>query len=437
MNHSDRVLVIGAGIAGMEASLLLANAGKKVYLVEKLPLIGGNVIKNEESFPNLECSTCMVAPLQQDVLQNPNIEVMTLSTVEKVEGEVANFTITVNKKARYVSLTACIGCGACYDPCPVTLKNEWEENLSEKKAIYVPCPGSLPNVPAIDPEHCLQLTGKQKCSACVDACMFGAIDFSDKDKKVELHVGAIIVATGFELFDPSPLSNLGYGKFPGVYTSMEFERLFASNGPTSGEIVLRDGKSSPQSVAIIHCVGRGEQGYCSGVCCMSSFKYAHFLKHRLPDAKVYNFYSDICVPDKTYQKFFEKIKGEEAEFVFQSSPENITVSKNNDRLSITYEKEKGTKETLSLDMVILACALVPGKETYQLGEILGVELDDKGFFLTSKFQIGSVETSRPGIFVAGCAEGPKDIQNSVVQAEAAAGKVMNCLQEIPADALQE
>ena len=428
MNNSDNVLVIGAGIAGMEASLLLTKAGKKVYLVEKLPLIGGNILKNEESFPNLECSTCMVAPIQQDILQNPNIDVMTLSTAEKVEGEIGNFTVTINRKARYVSLTACIGCGMCYEPCPVTLKNEWEENLSEKKAIYVPCAGALPNVPTIDPEHCLQLSGKKSCNACVEACMFEAIDFSEKDEKVEIHVGAIIVAIGFEMFDATTLSNFGYGKYPEVYTAMEFERLFASNGPTSGELILRDGKKSPNSVAIIHCVGRNEQGYCSGVCCMSSFKHAHFLRNKLPEAKVHNIYSDICVPDKTYQKFFEKVKEEGTDFVFQSSTDKIKVSENGDGLDVKYVNGKGAEETLSVDMVILALTMIPEKETPQLGKILGIDLDDKGFFMTPRIQIGSVETLKPGIFVAGCAEGPKDAQSSVVQAESAVGKVMTCLE---------
>ena len=276
MNSSDRVLVIGAGIAGMEASLLLAKAGKQIIIVEKLPVIGGNTIKNEESFPNLECSTCMVAPVQQEVLQNPNIDVMTLSSVKNVEGESGDYTVTVHKKARYVSLTDCIGCGMCYEPCPITLKNEWEENLTDKKAIYVPCDGSLPNVPTIDPEHCLHINGKKSCTACQEACMFGAIDYSQKDEEIDINVGAIIVATGFELFDAKKLSNFGYGKFPGVYTSMEFERLFASNGPTSGELVLRKGNKSPDSIAVVHCVGRKEQGYCSSVCCMAAFKYAHF-----------------------------------------------------------------------------------------------------------------------------------------------------------------
>lgn len=427
MNSSDEVLVIGAGIAGMEASLLLAKAGKRIVLVEKLPIIGGNTIKNEESFPNLECSTCMVAPIQQEVLQHQNIHVMTLSRIKNVEGQAGDFTVTVNREARYVSLTDCIGCGLCYDPCPVTLNNEWEENLTEKKAIYVPCDGSLPNVPTIDPEHCLQLNGKKSCNACAEACMFGAIDFAEKGEEIEINVGAIIVATGFELFDAGTLSNFGYGKFPGVYTSMEFERLFASNGPTSGKLVLRKGEKSPDTIAIIHCVGRKEQGYCSGVCCMASFKYARFIKGKLPDAKVYNIHSDICVPDKTYQKFYDRVKDTDSEFIIQFSQEEIGVSENGENLRLQLSNGKSTVKSLDVDMVILACAMVPEKESEALGHILGIDVDSKGFFLTVRNNIGSVETSNDGVFIIGCAEGPKDIQNSVIQAESSAGKVISLL----------
>jgi len=427
MNQAENVLVIGAGIAGMEASLLLAKAGKKVCLVEKLSLIGGNAIKNEESFPNLECSTCMVAPIQQEILQNPNIRTMTLSTVEKINGDIGDFTVTVQKKARYVSMTDCIGCGMCYEPCPVSLKNEWEEDLSEKKAIYVPCAGSLPNVPAIDPEHCLQLNGKQDCNLCAEACMFGAIDLKETDEKVEMNVGAVIIATGSELLDVSAFSHLGYGKYSGVYTAMEFERLFASNGPTSGELTLRDGDRIPEKIAIIHCIGRKDQGYCSGVCCMYSLKHAHFLKHKLPDAKIYNLYTDICVPGKTYQQFFEKVAEEKTELIYNASMDRLKVAENKTGLIVEYMNGSGSVETLTVDMVILAPALVPGKESSSICEIAGIEQDVKGFFLTNKNHIGSVESTREGVFIAGCAEGPKDIQSSITQAESAVGKVMTCL----------
>ena len=422
MNNSD-ILVIGAGVAGIEASLLLANAGKKVYLVEKAPLIGGNTIKYEEVFPNLECSTCMIAPKQQEVLQNENIELLTLSSVEQVQGEIGNFTVTINKKARYVSIVDCIGCGMCYEPCPVSLKNEFEENLSEKKAIFVPCPGSLPNVPAIDPDYCLQLSGKKTCNACAEACMFGAINLSDKDEKIELKVGAIIVATGFDIIDPAGFPQFGYGKFPNVYTAMEVERLYASNGPTEGKITLRKDDGTPNSIAIIQCVGREQQGYCSSVCCMYSLKLAHYLRDKLPEAKIYNFHSDLCIPGKYYQKFYRKVKEEGINFIY-SPVDKIEVKGNGNSLTVGYMNGKDEKESISTDMVILSLAMIQGKDTAQLSKILGIEQDKRGFFLNKSSQLGTVDTSKQGIFIAGCAEGPKDIQGSITQAEAAVGKVM-------------
>lgn len=204
MSHSDNVLIIGSGVAGMEACLMLSKAGKKVALVEKLSLIGGKVIKNEETYPNMDCSTCLVAPIQQEILQDGNIDVYTLSTVEEIKGNAGNFTVTINKKARYVDLVACLGCGMCYPPCPVELLNEWEENLTNKKAVYVPCSGALPNVPVIDAEKCLHLNGTDTtCNKCVEACMFGAINLAEKDEKLNLNVGAILVATGYDMQDIS------------------------------------------------------------------------------------------------------------------------------------------------------------------------------------------------------------------------------------------
>ncbi len=356
MNYSD-ILVIGAGVAGIEASLLLASAGKKVYLVEKSSLIGGNIIKYEDVFPDLECSTCMIAPKLQEVLQNENIELFTLSNVEKVQGEIGNYTVTLNKKARYVSITDCIGCGVCYEPCPVSLKNEFEQNLSEKKAIYVPCSGALPNVPVIDPDYCLQINGKKTCNACVEACMFGAIDLSEKDQKVDLKIGAIIVATGFDILNPEQFSQYGYGKHPNVYTAMELERLYASNGPTDGKITMRKGNGTPNSIAIIQCVGREKQGYCSGVCCMYSLKLAHYLRDKFPTAKIYNFHSDFCIPGKSYQKFYEEVKEEGVNFIY-SPADKIKVHKKENNLSVEYTNGEAEKESVSPDMVVLSSAMI-------------------------------------------------------------------------------
>jgi heterodisulfide reductase subunit A2 len=424
MPQTGNILVIGAGIAGMKASLMLAGASNRVYLVEKLPIIGGKVIKNEESFPNLECSTCMVAPIQQDVLQNPNIETLTYSVVEKIEGSSGNFSVVIRRKARYVSLTDCIGCGMCYEPCPVSLKNEWEESLIERKAIYVPCSGSLPNVPVIDSEHCLRFSAGEDCSLCAEACAFEAINLGDTDEILEINVGAVILATGAATYELSSIPDLGYGTLPGVYAPMEFERLFASNGPTLGEITLRGSGKVPDSIAVVHCVGRREQKYCSAVCCMYSFKFARFLKHKIPEARVFNIYSDICVPGKNYQRFYRSVEGADTEMVYTLSIGDVSVSENGSGLKVTYSDATGTIQGLNVDMVILAAALVPDPGVAELAEVAGVELGPDGFITTVSDGSGSMETSRKGIFVAGTAEGPKDIQNSVIQAESAAGQVM-------------
>ncbi|MDA3885701.1 MAG: FAD-dependent oxidoreductase [Candidatus Delongbacteria bacterium] len=424
--NNEKVLVIGSGVAGMDASLMLSKAGKKVILVEKLALTGGKTIKNEETYPNLDCSTCLVAPIQQEILQDANIDLMTLSTVEKVTGEEGNFIVTINKTARYINAEACLGCHMCYEPCPVVVKNEWEENLIDRKAVYIPCTGALPNVPRVEAEHCLRLNGKdESCSLCIDACMFAAFDFSQKDEQIEIEVSGIIVATGYELIDVAEIKELGYGKFKGVYTALEFERLFASNGPTEGALTLRDSDKSPESVAIVHCVGRDKVGYCSSVCCMSSSKHAHFIKHKLPDTKIYNIYSDLCLPDKTYQKFNDKVKAESSEFIFQADRNKMTVSEDGDKLLITYLNNEEKESTLSVDMLILASSLVPPKDIEEITNALDIERDEFGFIAVEPHKIGSVETSRPGIFVAGCAEGPKDIQGSVLQAEAAVAGILS------------
>ncbi|RLC54190.1 MAG: CoB--CoM heterodisulfide reductase iron-sulfur subunit A family protein [Candidatus Cloacimonadota bacterium] len=428
MEHSENVLIIGSGVAGMEASLMLSKAGKKVTLVEKLSLIGGKTIKNEETYPNMDCSTCLVAPIQQEILQDGNITVLTSSQVTAVSGDAGDFSVKINKKAGYVDLVACLGCGMCYPVCPVEQINEWEENLINMKAIYVPCAGALPNVPVIDADKCLHLNGTDKeCNKCVEACMFGAINLVGEDEQLDIDVGAILIATGYDMMDISILTDLGYGKYPGVYTAMEFERLFAANGPTEGNLVMRDGKTVPSSVAIIHCVGRSESHYCSSVCCMASSKHAHFLRHKLKDAKIYNIYSDICLPDKTYQKFYEDVKAHSSQFIYQSDRDKMKITEKNGKLKIEYLDSKEKSAFLDVDMVILANALKPAIGSDELGKVLGINHDKFGFVEAQPFNIGTVVTSKSGVFVAGCAEGPKDIQSSIIQSEAAVAEIMSLL----------
>ena len=418
--YNTNVLVIGAGLAGMEASLVLAESDRKVYLVEKTSYIGGNVIKFEEVFSNMECSTCMVAPKQQELLANENIELLTLAEVEDVHGSFGDFTVKVRKKARYVDMEACIGCDACFDPCPVQLKNEFEEGLSERKAIYVPCPGALPNVPCIDAENCLRFKGED-CHACKEACMFEAIDYEQKDEQLELNVGAIIVATGSSTFDPAESPRYGYGKFSDVYTAFEFERLFASNGPTEGKILLKNGEA-PTSAVIIHCVGREEKGYCSTVCCMYSLKYIHYLKAKLPDIKITELHSDFCIPGKSYQIFYEKTKEMGVDLVRVKEIE--VVGKGN---TVKYKNENGEERTAVGDMVILAPAIEPRSDASILAKILEIPQDEGGFFKEEHPELACVATPKKGIFIAGCVQGPKDIQASISQAEATVGRILSTL----------
>ena len=419
--HSTPVLVIGAGIAGIEASLLLANSGRKVYLVEKASYFGGNVIKFEEVFPNMECATCMIAPKQQELLQNENVELLTLSQVQAVQGSAGDFTVKVKKRARYVDLENCIGCSACFEPCPVEIDNEFEQGFSKRKAIYIPCAGALPNVPAIDTENCLRFKG-EGCQLCQEACMFEAIDYTQQDEELELKVGAILVATGFKSFDLSKTNGYGYRKFSNVYSDMEIERICASNGPTQGQIVLRDGQT-PRSVAIIHCVGREEKGYCSSVCCMSSIKLAHFLKKKLPEVKITQFYSDLCIPGRTYQRFYEEVQESGVDFIRARVNE---VAEQGKELAIKYKTEDGKENTLNVDMLILAPALEPEADSDKLAEMLGIPQGDGGFFTEQKPDLdSSVSTLKDGIFVAGCIQGPKDIPDTVAQAEAAVGRILS------------
>jgi heterodisulfide reductase subunit A2 len=420
--QNSPVLVIGAGIAGTEASLLLANAGRKVYLVEKASYIGGNVIKFEEVFPNMECATCMIAPKQQELLQNENIKLLRLSQVEAVSGSLGDFTVKVKKKASYVNPENCLGCSECFEPCPVEVNNEFEEGLSKRKAIYVPCAGALPNVPVIDTENCLRFNG-QECQACQEACMFEAIDYTQQDEELDIKVGAIIIATGFKSFDPSGISQYGYKKLDNVYSAMEAERLLASNGPTQGEVILKNGET-PKSVAIIHCVGREEKGYCSSVCCMASLKVSHFMKNKLPDIRITQFYSDLCIPGKAYQKFYEEVKESGVEFIRAKVTE---VSASGKEIAVKYKTDEGKEDTLTVDMVILNPALEPQADSSELAKILNIPQSKDGFFNEKEPDLTSVATAQDGIFIAGCAQSPKDITETVVEAEATVGRILSLL----------
>lgn len=448
------VLVIGAGPAGMEAALVLAKAGRKVCLVEKNSFIGGRVARYEEVFPKMECASCMLEPKMDEILHDENIELLTCSEVQEVLGYLGNFVVKIRKRASFVDKEKCIGCGACYEACPVNVKNEFDYNLSDRKAIYVSYTGALPNVPVIDTKSCLRFGGQnlgiykealdlglitkdefemfenKDCTICKEACTFDAIIYEDKDEIIERNVGGIIVATGFELFDPSVLPEYGYGKISEVYTSLEFERILAQTGPTSGKLLMKNSKE-PESIAIVHCVGsrdKNHKDYCSSVCCMYALKFAHMVEKHLPSVKVYGVYTDWCVPGKDNQAFLDSIKDwKNIQFIHTPLPMNVELKQRDGKINLSCVDVSGNRKEIPADMVILCPAMIPAKDTSKLSEILLIVQGKDGFFAEGHTKLAPVSTNIEGIFIAGCSQGPKDIQSSIAQAAAATGQVLSML----------
>jgi heterodisulfide reductase subunit A len=422
-------LVVGAGMAGISAALTLAQKNRKVYLVEKLPCIGGKVARYEDVFPNLECASCILDPIIDEVLHNEHIEVLTWSEVQEVLGFYGNFLVKVNKKARFVDTETCIGCGACVETCPVKVTNEYNEGLDERKAIYVPYAGALPNVAVIDEKHCLRWQG-QACNACQEACPFGSIIYEETDQVRQLRMGAIVLATGFDLFDPARAPQYGYGKSDNVYTSLEFERLVNSTGPTEGKILLRNGRV-PEKIALVHCVGSRTSQFhehCSAVCCMYLLKFAHQVNKKLPGASITGFYSDLCLPGKEAQGFFNRISREaNIELMHMKDPDSIEITQEDEKTMIRFTDIQGRSHGVAADMVVLAPAMEGARDAETMAKLFDISQGKGGFFAEESTMLAPVSTAMEGIFIAGCAQGPKDIQSSVAQGQAAAGRILSRL----------
>jgi heterodisulfide reductase subunit A2 len=423
------VLVVGAGMAGISAALTLAHKGRKVYLVEKAPCIGGKVARYEDVFPNLECASCILDPLLDSVLHHKGIQLWTLSEVQELLGYYGNFTVKVNKKARFVDQQTCIGCGACLEVCPVTVSNEYNEGLDTRKAIFIPYPGALPNLAAIDKAHCLRWQG-EACRACKEACPFGSINYEETDEIAEASIGAVVIATGFDCFDVKKAPQYGYGDIDDVYTSLEFERLVNANGPTAGRIELKNGRP-PESVALIHCVGSRSTEYhrhCSAVCCTYLLKFAHQVHEKLPGVPITNFYSDLCLPGKEAQPFFDKVSEKaKVRHVHLKDSGSITITKGNGRARLEYTDVCGRSQSLTYDMVLLAPAMEGAQDAQRLSRIFDAALGEAGFFVEQQTMLEPVSTALEGVLISGCAQGPKDIPGAVAQGQAAAGKIVSSL----------
>jgi len=428
------VLVVGGGIAGIQAALTLAEAGKEVILVEREPTIGGHMAMFDKTFPTLDCAACILTPKMTAVKDHPNIKLLTYSEVIAVDGAVGKYKVQVRRKARYIDEEKCVGCMACIDDCVFTkpkFPNAFDQGLGLRKPVYMPFPQAVPPVPVIDPETCLQLS-KGKCKQnCVEACGERQAVILDQQERIEEYtVGAVIVATGFKAFDPTPMRNFGYGTLPGVYTSLEVERLLNSAGPTGGKLVLRNGQP-PRKVAIIHCVGSRDKNYhtyCSRVCCMYALKLAHLVKEKT-DAEVYDFYIDMRTPGKGFEEFYNRVQNEGVHFIRGKVGEVRRMYENGQPTDLMMLQVDDTllgkvRRLEGFDMVILAVALEPQPDSDQVRRLFGMSCSTEGFFLEKHPKLAPVNTANDGVYLAGVCQGMKDIPDTVAQADAAAAQAL-------------
>jgi len=418
---NPNTLIVGGGIAGIQAALKIADSGHKVYLVEKSPSIGGHMAQLDKTFPTLDCSACILTPKMTRAGAHPHIELMTYSEVQEVSGYIGNFKVKVKKKARYVDENKCTGCGLCQTKCPWKIESEFDVGLGKRKAIFTPFPQAVPNVPVIDTKICAYfLNGK--CRACEKFCEAKAVDFEQKDQIEEVEVGNIIITTGFGLFDATRIPKYGYGKLDNVITSLEFERMVNASGPTGGEIKLKDG-AHPKEVAIIHCVGSRDKEYheyCSRVCCMYSMKFSHLIREHVAGAKVYEFFVDVRAFGKGYEEFYNRVVDEGTVFI-EARPDGVV--REDGKLMVQYEID-GMSKSQAVDMVVLSVALEAQKDAGEVGRLFSISRSADGFFLERHPKLDPVATMTDGIFVAGCCQGPKDIPDTVAQAAAAAARVL-------------
>jgi len=433
---TKRCLIIGGGIAGIQAALDIADCGHEVVLVEREPSIGGHMAQLSETFPTLDCSQCIMTPKMVDVVNHPKIKLYSYSEIEQVEGYIGNFQVTIRKKARSVIEEKCTGCGVCMEKCPVRkIPNKFDQNLGLRPAIYVPFPQAVPNTPVIDRENCIKFkTGK--CGLCQKVCGPGAVDYEQEDTLIVEPVGAIVVATGFDLYSidekpkGSPIKGygeFGHGKIPDVIDGMTFERLASASGPTGGKILRPSDGREPKQIVFIQCVGSRarEKGisYCSKVCCMYTAKHTMLYHHKVHDGQAYVFFMDARTPGKSYDEFWRR-SIEEEEAVYIRGMVSRLYQKGDKIVVMGSDIAVGVQVEIEADMVVLATAVQPQKGADTLAQKLGISYDKYNFYSEAHAKLRPVECATAGIYLAGACQGPKDIPDTVSQASAAAAKVM-------------
>jgi heterodisulfide reductase subunit A len=366
------------------------------------------------------------------VRSHKNIEMMTYSEVIDVSGYVGNFKVKIKKKPRYVDESKCTGCGTCQEKCPIKVSNEFDVGTGIRKVIYTPFPQAVPNIPVIDREHCTYFL-KGKCRACEKFCEAKAIDFEQTEKILEVDVGCIIVTTGFDNFDPTIISQFGYGRLNNVISGIQFERMSNASGPTGGKLVLKDG-STPNSVAILHCVGSRDKNYheyCSRVCCMYSLKFSHLIREKIHDADIYQLYIDLRCFGKGYEEFYNRLQEEGVNFIRGRAAEVTDAAESPEEqgklVVICEDTLIGKQRRIPVDMVVLSTALEPRADVSEVARLFSVSRSKDGFFLEKHPKLDPIATTTDGVFIAGCCQGPKDIPDTVAQAAAAAARVLSMI----------
>ncbi|UCG68167.1 MAG: CoB--CoM heterodisulfide reductase iron-sulfur subunit A family protein [Thermoplasmata archaeon] len=426
-------MVIGGGIAGVQAALDLANAGVTTFLIEKSPSLGGKMAQLDKTFPTNDCSMCILSPKLVEAGRHPNIKILTNSEVVDCSGRAGEFKVKILKHSRYIDEEKCTGCGACAEKCPKKVPSEFERGMATRKAIYIPFPQAVPLIYTIDKNNCTYFE-KGKCRLCEKICTRGAIDFEQKDEEIELDVGSIIVATGYDLLHPSRVPEYKYDEYDNIISSIEFERLMSASGPTQGKILRPSDGKPPKSVVFIQCVGSRDVNnckYCSAVCCMHSIKEAMIAKEHDPNIEnMHILYMDIRAYGKHFESYYLRAKDEiNINFIKGRPAEIIEEKGTNDIFVRVGDIIKGETKEIRGDLVILSTTIIPNESNKKLAEILGIDLDEYGFFKERHINALPIDSTKPGICLAGCAAGPKDIPDSVAEASAAAARALFWIKE--------
>jgi heterodisulfide reductase subunit A2 len=422
-----KLLVIGAGIAGIQAALDVANSGYPVTLVERLPSIGGRMAQLSETFPTLDCAQCILTPRTVETGHHDQIRLLTHSEIRSIEGEAGDFRVSIVRHPTAVNEDLCTGCGLCQEKCPTKVVSDFQRGMGMRKAIYTLSPQAVPNKPVIDREHCRYfLTGK--CRVCERVCPVGAIDFEQQASVVEDRVGAIVVATGFDVYPLERLGEYGAGQIPDVIDGLAFERLLSASGPTSGQVQRPSDGRTPREVVFIQCAGSRDpelhMPYCSKICCMYCAKQAMLYRHKVRDGQAYVFYIDIRSAGKRYEEFVQRALEEDR--VAYVRGKVARVFRDADKVVVWgVDTLSGRTVEVRADLVVVAPALIARPDSSALAGLLGIDVDSHGFFSELDGNVRPLEAGRPGIFLAGTASGPRDIVETAAQASGAAGKVLS------------